>query len=335
MTYKLFASLTLFFLVLVCVHGSSARSADEKKPTSADANTEILKWKDGKAAVYLLAFDDACATHIKNVIPVLKQRRVPATFYVITNAGQFKDQKAWAVEAKSPYVILGNHTDKHNGAQTLDEFEKQVADANEVIKARTPHLPTVRLISYGKPGGVKWGESVTDEAMKPILARHDCVDRPPFWGAVLHVKTVEDMKKQVDNAIKKGEMAHLDFHGVDGDWLSTPMEFLTGTLDYLETKKDDLWVTDHATYAKYLAERKGATVKTLKQDDRAIQIALTATTDPKFYDQPLTLKTKTPSVWKRVQVKQGATTTVVEPKNGEVVYDALPGDTTIELTPAP
>ena len=33
------------------------------------ADTQVLKWKDGKQAVFFLAFDDSCPSHLKNVIP--------------------------------------------------------------------------------------------------------------------------------------------------------------------------------------------------------------------------------------------------------------------------
>jgi hypothetical protein len=330
-------SLLLFGMYCLLCPVAHSEEPNAKKAaetaTSADG-TQILKWKDGKAAVFLLAFDDACPTHLKNVMPELNKRKIPGTFYVITGAGQFKDQKQWAVEAKSPYVVLANHTEKHNGAQTLDEFDTQVANANATIKERTPHLKTDRLISYGKPGGVKWGEGVNDPAMKPIIVKHHCVDRPPFWGAIIHVKTTEDMEQLIDNAIKKGEMAHLDFHGVGGDWLPTPMSFLLITLDYLEKRGDQLWLTDHATYAKYAAERKAATVKVLEQNAKQIKISLTATTDPQYYDEPLSLSTKVPAAWKAVQVKQGTATTTVKPVAGVVMYDALPGTAEIVLTPA-
>jgi hypothetical protein len=323
-------SLLLLFTAVPALLG------DDKKPAAASSavGTEILKWKDGKAAVFLLAFDDACPTHLKNVMPELNKRKIPGTFYVITGSGQFKDQKQWAAEAKSPYVILGNHTENHKGAQTLDEFDTQVALANATIKERTPGLKSDRLISYGKPGGVKWGEGVTDPAMAPILEKHHCVNRPPFWGAILHVKTTEDMEKLVDNAIKKGEMAHLDFHGVGGDWLPTPMSFLNITLDYLEKHRDQLWLTDHATYAKYAAERKAATVKVLDNSPQQIKISLTATTDPAYYDEPLTLATKVPPTWKAVNVVQGDKTTTITPKAGTLQYDAFPNAQTILLTPA-
>lgn len=328
---------TIFVLLLLSIspllQGDDKKPAPKAAPATSAEGTEVLKWKDGKAAVFLLAFDDACPTHIKNVMPELNKRKIPGTFYVITGAGQFKDQKQWAVEAKSPYVILGNHTEKHNGAQTLDEFDTQVAHANATIKDRTPGLKADRLISYGKPGGVKWGEGVNDPAMAPIIEKHHCVNRPPFWGAILHVKTTEDMEKLVDNAIKKGEMAHLDFHGVGGDWLPTPMSFLLITLDYLEKNRDKLWLTDHATYAKYAAERKAATVKVLEKSAKQIKISLTATTDPKYYDEPLTLSTKVPADWKSVSVKQGDKSGTVTPKDGTAIYDALPGEQEIVLTP--
>src|SRR5688572_12538934 len=124
-----------------------------QQPTTAEG-TDILKWKDGKKAVFYLAFDDACPTHIKIVIPELKKRRIPGTFYVNPGNGQFRDQVKWTEEAKSPYVVLANHTFTHKGAQTLEEFEQEIVKATEAINQRLPDAKPTRLISYGKPGGV-------------------------------------------------------------------------------------------------------------------------------------------------------------------------------------
>ena len=297
--------------------------------------TDLLKWKDGKRAAFYLAFDDACPTDLTNVIPELQKRKIVGTFYVPSGGGLFADQKKWAEVAKSPYVVLANHTFMHKGAPTLEAFEDEVTKAREAINKRVPDLKPDRLMAYGKPGGVPWGEGVTDAAMKPILAKHNLIDRQPFWGAGIHVKTNADMEKLVDAAIAKGEVGHLDFHGVGGDWLACTMEFFNATLDKLEKHRDELWVTDTVSAHKYAVERKGAELKVIEKGDKQIKVSLTTTADPVLYDAPLTLSTKVPADWKSVLVTQGETKATVEVKNGTAMYDAMPGKAEIVLIPAP
>ena len=46
----------------------------------APGATTVLKWKDGKKAVFLLMFDDSAPTDVKTVIPELKKRGRTGTF---------------------------------------------------------------------------------------------------------------------------------------------------------------------------------------------------------------------------------------------------------------
>jgi peptidoglycan/xylan/chitin deacetylase (PgdA/CDA1 family) len=304
------------------------------QPTVAEG-TDILKWKDGKKAAFYLSFDDACPSHLKTVIPELQKRKIVGTFYVIAGGGLFEHQmKKWTDAAATPYVVLANHTYNHKGAQTLDEFEQEVIKAREAINKATPQLKPDRLMSYGKPGGVKWGADVTDAAMKPILAKHNLVNRQPFWGAYTHVKTNADMEKIVDDAIKKGDVGHLDFHGVGGDWLPATMEFFTATLDKLDKHQADLWVTDHVTAHKYKTERGQAELKVLEKVDKHIKLSLATRADAALYDLPLTLTVKVPADWKSIQITQGDAKAIVEAKDGAAMFDATPGAMEILLTPA-
>ena len=68
--------------------------------------TKILKWKDGKTAVFLLAFDDSCPTHLTNVIPELEKRGIVGNFYVVPGKGTLPPKKAqWEKAAKSPVEV--------------------------------------------------------------------------------------------------------------------------------------------------------------------------------------------------------------------------------------
>lgn len=310
--------------------GPAVVLAAEPAPPQALGETTVLKWKDGKQAAFYLAFDDACPTHLKTVIPELVKRKMVGTFYVIAGSGNFKDKPQWKEFAKSPYVVLANHTFTHKGAATLEQFEKDVVDANAVLAGYIPNYQAGQLVSFGTPGGVKWG--INAEQRKEVLARNNLVLRADFWGAVIHVKTVDDMKKYVDAAVKKGEMSHLDFHGVGGDWLPTPTDWFLAMLDKLEAEQDKLWIADHLTIHKYATERKTAKVQTLAADEKQVRLKLTSDADPKLYDARLTLETRVPAGWTACEVKDGGRTVTATVTNGVVRYDATPGGGEITLS---
>src|SRR5262250_1338584 len=49
------------------------------------AHTEITKWQDGKDACVSLTFDDSSINQFRIDIPLLNERHMPGTFFVITN----------------------------------------------------------------------------------------------------------------------------------------------------------------------------------------------------------------------------------------------------------
>ena len=59
----------LFAAALLIAFGvSNANAAD------APGATSVMKWKDGKKAVFLLMFDDSAPSAVKTVVPELKKR---------------------------------------------------------------------------------------------------------------------------------------------------------------------------------------------------------------------------------------------------------------------
>jgi len=292
--------------------------------------TKVLKWKDGKQAVFLLAFDDACPTHLKNVIPELEKRGMVGNFYVNPGKGTYPPKKAeWEKLAKGPVVVLANHTFTHGGANDAAQLDGELQKCNDALKEANPERKWPRLIAFGKPGGVPW--KVTKEELDEALKKHHLVDRPPFWGPPIHQKSAAECVATIDKALEKGDMGHLDFHGVGGDWLTTPLDWFTAIMDKLDAEKERIWVTDVVSYHQYKTQRDGAEVKVLQTVPKGIRLTLNTNADPAFYDHPLTLETKVPADWKECTVKQGGSETTVPITAGVVRYSALPGTEEIRL----
>jgi hypothetical protein len=166
------------------------------------------------------------------------------------------------------------------------------------------------------------------------LSKHHLVNRPPFHGPPIHYKSAADVVGVVDAALAKGEMGHLDFHGVGGDWLATPLDWFAALLEKLEASRDQLWITDVVSWHQYVTERKSATVKVSQNDQSGIRLELTSTADPLLYNHPLTLTTKVPAVWKDCVVEQGTTKATVSASDGVLQYNGIPGSGEIRIQPA-
>lgn len=315
-------SASAFLTFAVCAMGADV----------PDSGTQVLKWKDGKKAVFLLAFDDSAPSQLKYVIPELEKRKLVGTFYLVTGNSLYANLKPkWEAAAKSPAVVVANHTFTHKGVNNAAELEPELAKCNEVLYAMHPDRKVPRLLGFGKPGGVPW--AVTQQEWDAGLAKHHLVNRPNFAGPPIHYKSAADLIKVVDNAIAKGEMGHLDFHGVGTDWLVTPLDWFIPLVDKLDSSREELWVTDVVSWHQYEKERKSAAVKVVQKDNAGIRIELTATTDPALYNFPLTLSTKVPADWTECVVEQGTTKSTITARDGAVKYDAVPGAGEIRIAP--
>ena len=312
----------------------AAQVAPAAAPAAGSDAVRVARWKDNKQAPFYLAFDDSCPSHIKNVVPELAKRGLVGTFY-ITPGKQPYNKEAWEKTIPaSGAAVYGNHTFTHWGARDVAHLDEELTKAGEVIARCFPNLKTPRLISFGRPGVPKGQWNVTPEEVKTLLAKHHLVDRAPFWGAAIHVKTGADMAGLVDKALAKGAMGHLDFHGVGGDWLAATMpDFLT-LLDKLVACRDRVWVTDPVSIHQYETERDGAEVKVLESGPKSLRVSLTCKADPKFYDLPLTLVAKVPAGWAKCRVTQGARQADATAADGQIVFDAVPGAEEVVVAPA-
>lgn len=296
----------------------------------ADGDTQILKWKDGKKAAFMLAFDDSAPSQLKNVVPELEKRKIVGNFYLVTGNKLYGAiKRRWEAAAKSPYVAVANHTFTHKGVNSAAEMELELARCNEVLHSLKPEGKKPRLFGFGRPGGVPW--KVTPEEQAAALAKNHLCDRPPFFGPPIHYKSAEATVAAVDAAIAKGEMGHLDFHGVGEDWLVTPLDWFTALLDKLESVRDQLWITDVVSWHQYVTERSSAEAKTVSADKDTVTLELSCKSDPALYDLPLTLSTQVPAAWENCLVTQGANTKALLVKDGAVTFDAVPGGGLITL----
>ncbi|MBE3123717.1 MAG: polysaccharide deacetylase family protein [Planctomycetes bacterium] len=305
-----------------------ARAAD-----APGAAARIARWKDDKKAAFTLAFDDSTPSQVKNAVPELKKRGLVGTFYINAGAGHY-NKEAWEKEIPLTGMEYGNHTFTHVGARDVAHLEEELAKANEAIARCFPDRKTPRLISFGRPGVKPGAWAVTDEQLKPLLAKYNLVERPPFNGAAIHLKTAEDMTRLVDTALAKGTLEHIDFHGVGGDWLSAPLPDFITLLDKLVSVRDRLWITDPISVHKYETERDGAELKVLESGPKQVRLSLACKANPALYDLPLTLVVPVPAAWQPCTVAQGAQMTTATAAGGAVTCSALPGTDEIVIRPA-
>ena len=131
----------------------------------------------------------------------------------------------------------------------------------------------------------------------------------------------------------------LVFHGVDGiGWKPKTGSELKEYFSYVKSKEGKLWVATFQDVAKYMRERTHSGVRSYREEHE-ISVVLRDDLTDASYDLPLTLKTRVPSGWHTVDVRQGDQTERVEAFQQKgmsyVLYQAVPNAEVVKLDPVP
>jgi len=76
-------------------------------PAAEPPRTQIMKWQDGKDACISLTFDDSSINQFRIDIPLLNERAIPGTFFVVTGDIQ-------AMRTQTNFITHIGHS-THNG----------------------------------------------------------------------------------------------------------------------------------------------------------------------------------------------------------------------------
>lgn len=321
-------------------------------------NSKVLKWKNGKAGVFYLAFDDSCVSQVDNAIPALIERGLIGTFYINPGTKAFADRRdAWETWIPKADMVYGNHTFTHAGAPGLEIFKDELQRCQKALELLLPNEKTPRLISFARPGvpAEKW--QITNAEKDQALIMHNLIQRPPYFGPPFNIRTRKQLISVIDSAVNDGALGHIDLHGVGGDWHIIDMDDYIAVLDKLAANKENLWITDPLSYHKYMTERSAAIINDISPYIRPdnypdlrfkqeISISLSCRSNSSLpgqelipyhstlYDMPLTLSTEVPISWETVKISQNNQTTVQNVKNNTVCYNALPDCGKILIQPS-
>lgn len=299
--------------------------------------TQVAPWKDDKRAPFVLMFDDSMPSHVKTVLPELAKRKLVGVFYINPGSGHYgANKRVWEKDMPAAGMVLANHTFTHQGAADVANLEEEITKCNDVldkIAADAGQKPT--LYSFGRPGVPQGKWNVTDKELEAVLKKHRLVMRPNVPFAKINLKDASAMNSRVEKALDSGKPDAVAFHGVGGEWLSIDTPEFIALLDFIDKKRERLWITDPISIHKYEMERDAAKVEVVVANGQQIRLRLTSSADAKVYDEPLTLVSQVPASWKNVKVTQGKQSTTVAASGGKVKYDAHPGGEPIVLEPMP
>lgn len=266
---------------------------------AAEPAFRVAKWRhDAKCAVSLY-YDDGTDSAFQYVCDALVRRSIPGTFYLVCGKTPEevspKTERWRKVATEHPgIVVLGDHTWLHGGTTNAAQFAADVA-RNGALVRELSGLPPTALVSFARPGGVKW--EITDEEEAAVLAAHGELKRPDFGPCIAgperwRMNTAAKALAHVDKAEADGRCQPFLFHGVGADWFNFPAAEHERLLAELDRRRAEgrVWPASAVEVQKYAAERDGARLEPAAAGEGAIAAAvLSFSTDPELYDEPLTV----------------------------------------------
>ncbi|HEY4325306.1 MAG TPA: polysaccharide deacetylase family protein [Mucilaginibacter sp.] len=238
-----------------------------------------INWPNHKKAVIVLTYDDAINSQLNIAIPQLDSAHLTATFFLMATVNRQTIPRWRAVSAKG--YELANHTLYHpcvstafkmnpaNYAEnyTLFTIIREIGLMNNLLFAidgkttRTYAYPCTEtkvggvsyvdslrksgLIKYARIGG---GENavITDfKNLDPLMV--------PAWG-VPGNNTGAELIAFVKKVQQSGGMGVFMFHGVGGDYITTPAQAHRELLAYLQKNKDKIWVATFQEAMDYVSK---------------------------------------------------------------------------------
>jgi len=242
-----------------------------------------ISWPNHKKAVIILTYDDALDSQLNNAVPLLDSLDLKATFF-LTGAINSATIPRWKAVASKGHE-LANHTIYHPCLSTTDEQNpfnyaerytvygiiREIYTMNSFLFAvdnkmsRTYAYPCTET----KVGGVSYVDSLRRSGLvKYARAGGDAdaviTDFKKFDPMLVPSYGLEDNSTgaQLIAFVKKvqqsGGMGIFMFHGIGGDYITTPTASHKELLQYLDKNRSDIWVTTFQQAMDYVtAAEKG------------------------------------------------------------------------------
>jgi peptidoglycan/xylan/chitin deacetylase (PgdA/CDA1 family) len=223
---------------------------------------KVIPWNGHRAATSL-TFDDGDSSHLDVAIPELNQRKMHATFYLIANRIDRKDE--WRKILPAGHEI-GNHTldHKHVSELTPKDEEAQVVGAQNVLQKEfgVPVLTFAYPFTEVSLGLKKWVEKTNFIARNGYGAYVIKPDTEPDWMNIpsrmtMSNLTFETYKSWIDDDVDGGGWLVWMIHGLEGTasgWQPIFKKTFTQILDCIQTK--DIWVGTFMEVGAYFRAQK-------------------------------------------------------------------------------
>jgi peptidoglycan/xylan/chitin deacetylase (PgdA/CDA1 family) len=235
----------------------------------------------GKATI-VLTYDDALQSQLKNVVPVLNEAKLKATFFL---DGRFSHEqmKLWKAAANAGHEIA-NHSLYHPcSRQTLTDLQPQYQSENYDLNSIIKEIGMMNKLLFGIDGRVNrtyafpctetsvGGKDYREALKNSGLIKYargggdsnavitDLIDldffNVPSWG-ISENTTGDQLISFVKKVVEAKGTGVLMFHGVGGDYLKVSAEAHNLLIKYLQQHKKEVQVRTFREAMEILAKQK-------------------------------------------------------------------------------
>jgi len=235
-----------------------------------------MSWPGHKKAVIILTYDDALMSQLNTAVPALEADHFTATFFLTADINS-NNIALWRKLSKKGFE-LGNHTLFHPCAGEVDNpvssngytvygMIREIEVMNHFLfavdgkTARTFSYPCTDTTAGGKSyvdslrhyGLVKYGRLGGDTAAIITDFKHLDPLRVPSNG-LAGDDTGAKLIAYVKRVQQKGGMGIFMFHGIGGDYITTPTRAHQELLDYLYKNRKTIWVANFQEAMDYVTK---------------------------------------------------------------------------------
>lgn len=256
----------------------------------------IAPYYGGRQAALSLTFDDGLEDQYTLAFPELKRRGLKATFAIIgSKVGGMMRSKQDRIDGTNGTRVM-----------TWEQLRQMAADGQEIASHGWEHRSVTRLDSMAlayeitandsaieknigtRPATYFYpGNNKTDETV--AFCERDKVGSRTYQLSLGSKRTLPFMKNYVEELIAHGKWGVTMTHGIARgyDHFQDP-QVLWDFLDYLVTKREELWIATFRDIAAYRKEA-AATTLTVTKDKDMLTITPHCPLDVKLYHLPLTI----------------------------------------------
>jgi peptidoglycan/xylan/chitin deacetylase (PgdA/CDA1 family) len=297
---------------------------------------------DFKKSIVSLTFDDGFDIQFTVGVPMLKERNLPATFYIITDRVDSVTKSITFPNLPQDYEI-GSHTVTHANLIKIGQSE-----AFEELLNSKLYLKKYFGVNAGLTMSYPWGmyNNYVQQIVKNLYLAARATD--PGYNSLstpdkfaLKVQNFDSRTNSgvanswVDLALQNRLWLVEMIHGINKTGYS-PVDSgtLAEHLDYIKKSEDEVWCGNVENVIKYIDESEKTVIKCDVCDDTVFQIGINDFMDDSIYNQPLSIRVKIPDNWDSITISNTVNfKTEYKYKSKFILFNALPDNKQITIRP--